>query len=163
MVARPEVRVVAGTQMRMDVVVYTAMGKLWIDVSVVNPLAASMLSSKDPISDRERVKRQKWSGHAEQLGAKFMPFALNVYGGLGVAAHCIIGLLANGALRAYPYARVCSKPRWLNAHRAQSVQRIVAALAHLNELSVEEAVTKASGVRARNLFKGIQQLAVVNS
>jgi hypothetical protein len=163
MVARTEVRVVRGTQKRMDVVVYTTNAVYWIDVSLVNPLARSYVRSTDCIAEREKMKRDRWGAHAEQLGVVFLPFCLNVFGGLGAAALSVIQMVASRAFINYPYAAAASPGKWMAAHRAESAQRVAAAVAHVSCLSVEEAVVVAQGMQARGAYKGVKRFARVTT
>jgi len=100
--ARTEIRVVNGTQKRMDVVVFDASKTYWIDVSIVNPLAASYIHSEDAIKGREDVKRQRWSRHAAAVGATFLPFVVNAFGGLGSSAISILQMVASKSLKTVP-------------------------------------------------------------
>ena len=59
---------------------------MWIDVSIINPLAPSYLRHKDPRSSREKAKTANWGVHAEQRGVEFIPFIVDVYGGIGEQA-----------------------------------------------------------------------------
>lgn len=163
MVARSEVRVVRGTQMRMDVVVYTANAVYWIDVSIVNPMARSYLTTADCIGLREKSKRRKWSAHAEAIGVQFMPFCLNVFGGLGPAALSLLQMVASKAFINYPYAAAASPGKWMAAHRAESAQRVTAAIAHISCVSVEEAVVVAQGLQPKSIYRGVRKFARVDN
>ena len=152
-VARSEVRVIAGTQMRMDVVVYSGASVLWIDVSVVNPLAPSYIAHpKTALKRREQAKKSKWEAHATARGITFMPFVVNVYGGLGEDAINVLQRLSSAALQNYPYRLAVKSERWLAKYRAEASQRITAGLAHINHLLLEEAQVRALGKHLSGKF-----------
>ena len=155
LVAKTEVRVVNCTQKRMDIVVYTARGNYWIDVSIVNPLAPSYIEKKDPIEIREKHKRGKWQPHAGTAGVKFLPFVLNTMGGLGPSALSILQMVSSQAFINYPYAPAVKAGKWMASYRMELVQRIAVALAQLSYVSVEEAVVVAQGGETKGLFKGV--------
>ena len=160
-VARTEVRVVNGTQKRMDVVVYTASKTYWIDVSVVNPMAPSYVKKKDPIKIRENTKRARWQSLAAAQNVEFLPFVLNVFGGLGPSPLSVVQMICSAALRSYPYRRACPPGQWMARHRDSILQRITVAIGHINNLNITEAVTRSQGIRQRKLFKGAMRLANV--
>jgi hypothetical protein len=157
MVARTEVRVVNGTQKRMDVVVYTARRILWIDVSIVNPLCPSYVGDKDPLEARAKTKKAKWVGHAEEAGVVFMPFILNVFGGLGPSAHNVLHMIASQALINHPYSPAIAPGKWMGNHKAESTQRIAAALAFITHKTVEEAYVVAQGMKPVDIYKGARR------
>jgi hypothetical protein len=164
-VARSEVRVVAGTQKRMDVVIYSGDTILWIDVSVVNPLAPSYIGNpKGALKKREQHKIGKWAAHAEQRGYTFMPFVVNIYGGLGGCAINVLQTLARAALENYPYRMAISSVRWLAKFKAEAAQRVTANLAFINHLLLEEAKVRALGKQLSSKFyKGARRLTQVDS
>ena len=164
-VARSEVRVVAGTQKRMDVVVYSGDSILWIDVSVVNPLAPSYIANpKGALKAREQHKIRKWAAHAEQRGYTFLPFVVNVYGGLGGCAINVLQTLARAALENYPYRMAISSVRWLAKFKAEASQRVTANLAFINHLLLEEAKVRALGKQLSSKFyKGARRLTQVDA
>ena len=63
-IVQKEVMNVPGRQKRMDIVIYTVAGKIWIDVSIVNHMAITYKNSKNPCKDRETTKHAKWDKHA---------------------------------------------------------------------------------------------------
>jgi hypothetical protein len=162
MVAKTEIRVVNGTQKRMDVVVYTARGNIWIDVSIVNFMAPSYVNSKDPLLEREKHKNSKWCKHASTANVRFLPFVLNTMGGLGASAHSVLQMVSSQAFINYPYAPAVKAGKWMAKHRAGLVQRIAVALAHTACVSVEEAVIVAQGVECKGLYKGVFRHSKVN-
>ena len=162
MCARREVQVVNGTQKRMDVVVYSGAKRFWIDVSIVNPLAATYVRSRNAIKVRESVKRGRWSRHAAAVGAIFLPFVVNAFGGLGPSAISVLQMVAVQALKASPYRRTAPAGRWMQAHREASAQRVTAAIWHINNINIEEALARSQGRRQGNLYKGVRKLAEVS-
>jgi hypothetical protein len=161
MVARTEVRVVNGTQKRMDVVVYTATHNIWIDVSIVNPLAPSYVDKADPIAIREKHKNGKWNKHAVAAGVKFYPFVLNVTGGLGVSALNLLQQIASQGLTHYPYAPAVKAGKWMAKYKANLTQRISVALAHITHISIQEAVCMAQGRIPKKMYRGVYKYASV--
>ena len=89
--ATTEVMVVEGKQKRMDIVITLPTCRVWIDVSIINPLAPSYLRHKDPKTSREKAKTSNWGVHAEQRGVEFIPFIADVYGGIGEQAKKWLG------------------------------------------------------------------------
>ena len=90
--ATTEVMVVEGKQKRMDIVVTLPTRRVWIAVSIINPLAPSYLRHKDPKTSREKAKTANWGMHAEQRGVEFIPFIVDVYGGIGEQAKKVRGV-----------------------------------------------------------------------
>ena len=82
--ATTEVMVVEGKQKRMDIVITLPTRRVWIDVSIIN-------RHKDPKSSREKAKTSNWGVHAEQRGVEFIPFIVDVYGGIGEQAKKWLG------------------------------------------------------------------------
>ena len=70
---------------------------MWIDVSIISPLAPSYLRHKDPKTSRENAKTANWGVHAKQRGVEFIPFIVDVYGGIGEQAKKWLGELAKVA------------------------------------------------------------------
>ena len=79
------------------------MGRLLVDVVVVNPVAPSNIERRSDasvaksvekgekkltaIEQAERTKKSKYVKLAEMLNATFVPFACDVFGGMGKSAH----------------------------------------------------------------------------
>ena len=89
--------VVEGKQKRMDIVITLPTRRVWIDVSVINPLAPSYLRYKDPKTSREKAKTASWGGHAKRTGVELIPFVVDVYGGIGKQAKEWLGDVAKAA------------------------------------------------------------------
>ena len=89
------------------------MGRVLVDVTVVNPVAPSAIArrsdaavaksvekSEKKLSDieqAERTKATKYAKLAETLGATFMPFACDVFGAMGKRAHSLVKWLVREA------------------------------------------------------------------
>ena len=147
-VVRKEILCVAGTQKRMDVIIYAGMQTFWIDVTVVNPLAASYLMDKDGgLKSREKQKSSKWKGYAsrQMSNTTFMPFAITTTGGLGEAAEAILDMIAAKAQSTFPYGIGGNPQKWRDAHRVGSIKFLSRMMAHLIEGSIEEAAVRAQG------------------
>ena len=147
-----EVMVVEGKQKRMDIVITLPTRRVWIDVSIINPLAPSYLRHKDPKSSREKAKTSNWGAHAEQRGVEFIPFIVDVYGGIGEQAKKWLGELAKVAARRNMVdiiGRDITPDTWQGQFRWELVSQIGAALAHANYCMVEEAAIKSEWPRAQ--------------
>ena len=85
------------SQKRMDVVVTLASGRVWVDVSVVNPLIDSYLNDKNPLVTRQKQKQAKYGEHARKLRVRFIPFVVSTFGGLGPMATELLQWIAAAA------------------------------------------------------------------
>ena len=54
--AATEVMVIEGKQKRMDIFITLSTRRVWIDVSIISPLAPSYLRHKDPKTSRKKAK-----------------------------------------------------------------------------------------------------------
>ena len=159
-----EVMVVEGKQKRMDIVITLPTRRVWIDVSIINPLAPSYLRHKDPKSSREKAKTSNWGAHAEQRGVEFIPFIVDVYGGIGEQAKKWLGELARVAARRNMVdiiSRDITPDTWQGQFRWELVSQIGAALAHANYCMAEEAAIKSEWPTAqtRGLFAPVWKRA----
>ena len=148
----------------MDIFVTLPTCRVWIDVSIINPLAPSYLRHKDPKSSREKAKTANWGVHAEQRGLEFIPFLVDVYGGIGEQAKKWLGELARVATRRNMVdiiSRDITPDTWQGQFRWELVSQIGAALAHANYCMVEEAAIKSEWPRAqtRGLFAPVWKRA----
>ena len=140
-----EVMVVEGKQKRMDLVITLPTGRVWIDVSFVNPLAPSYLSDKDPKATREKAKVAKWGNDARHRGVTFVPFIVDIYGGIGGQAKEWLGEIAKAAAIRNMVeidSRDITPATWQGQYRWELVSQIGAAVAHANYCMVEEAALK---------------------
>jgi hypothetical protein len=145
LVARKEVMHVPDSQKRMDIVIYKENRAIWIDVSVVNPLAPSYINNKNPLKTREDHKRTKWQIHAESQDAVFFPFVINAFGGMGDSAKTALKMIAEEAALRNPYPLPKDIMIWMAEHTAKAKQRIAAALAFAVQQSCQEAYIRATG------------------
>ena len=149
--ATTEVMVIEGEQKRMDIVITLTTGRVWVDVSLVNPLAPSYLRSKDPKTTREKAKDKKWSDHARSNGIEFIPFIVDVYGGIGEQAKKWLGQIARAAAIRNMVdigSRGITPATWQGQYRWELVSQIGAAVAHANHCMMEEAALKSEWPRA---------------
>ena len=146
-----EVMVVEGKQKRMDLVITLPTGRVWIDVSFVNPLAPSYLSDKDPKATREKAKVTRWGNDARRRGVTFVPFIIDIYGGIGGQAKEWLGEIAKAAAIRNMVeidSRDITPATWQGQYRWELVSQIGAAVAHANYCMVEEAALKSEWPRA---------------
>jgi len=149
--ATTEVMVIEGEQKRMDIVITLPTGRVWVDVSFVNPLAPSYLRSKDPKTTREKAKIKKWGDHATSNGIEFIPFIVDVYGGIGEQAKNWLGQIARAAAIRNMVdinSRGITPATWQGQYRWELVSQIGAAVAHANHCMMEEAALKSEWPRA---------------
>ena len=78
--ASAEVMILEGSQKRMDIVVTLATGRVWVDVSVVNPLASTYVNDKTPLVTRQKQKKGKYGNIARERGVRFIPFIVSTFG-----------------------------------------------------------------------------------
>ena len=146
-----EVMVVEGRQKRMDLVIYTPGGRVWIDVSIVNPLVKSYIKEKDATKVRETQKIDRWDKDAKRNGTRFIPFIVNTFGGLGPQAKGWLEEIASAAMHrniADIDSRGISLKAWQGQYRWGLAGRIGAAIAHANYCMVEEAKIKSEFQKA---------------
>jgi hypothetical protein len=169
-VARKEVRVVGGSQKRMDIVIYLPQGeRMWIDVSVVNPEAPTYLGKKDAaVEIREKEKNAKWRKLAKERGIEFIPAVIDIYGGSGAGFESILQYIALKAMSTQTYISTSSPPIWKGMYVSLLRQRLSTTLAYGNYLMIEEACLLAqtgsrrglggqSNAAVHKLYKGFQR------
>ena len=163
---RKEIHIVEGSAKRMDLVVYTANRVFWIDVSILNPLAATYIGMDDPLPTREKHKVGKYGGNAKAAGAVFVPFVMSFYGGLATGAIEVLQMIAQKAHATTPNPSIDDPARWMAAYRTKATHRVVSALAFAVDLSVDEAKIRGQGKSMPNLYRKIfrraRRIAVVN-
>ena len=159
-VVRKEVVCVEGRQKRMDLVIYSLEGDIWIDVSVVDQLARSHIKNPKACKHREQEKHSKWDRFASNRGVKFVPFVLNLAGGLGEEALEFLSTLANQALNSDPFT-IPNQKRWKDVYIEIVLQRLSAVLAHGIKISVDEAKTKARGRRWQTSYMSMFKPTIV--
>jgi hypothetical protein len=146
-----EVLVIEGKQMRMDLVIHLPGGRVWIDVSVVNPLVAAYIRTGDPKREREKEKKGKWGAEAKRRGITFVPFIVDTFGGIGPSAKSWLQEIAGEARkrsRVELDSRMISPMAWEGQYRWKLAGEIGVALAHANWCMVEEAKIKCEFPRA---------------
>ena len=160
-VASIEVMVVEGRQQRMDLVLYFSnpVRRWWVDVSVVNPQAASYVG-KDAVAYRENAKRSRWSKAASEAGVEFWPFVVDTFGKFGEGAKSVVDAIAESALQSFPYPIGTAPAHWKGTFARGCVERLAVALAHANSFIVEEASLKAINPRATasQIYRGLSKL-----
>ena len=146
-VASIEVMVVEGRQRKMDLVLYFSdpARRGWVDVSVVNPQAASYVG-KDAVVYREKAKRSRWSKAASEAGVEFCPFVVDSLESLERAKN-VLDAIAESALQSFPHPIGTSPAHWKGTFVWGCVERLAVALAHANSFIVEEASLKAINPR----------------
>ena len=149
LVATTEVMVVEGRQKRMDLVITLPTGRVWIDVSVVNPQAPSYVKDTNPKRTREQAKTAKWQLEAKKKWVQFIPFVVDTFGGLGKQAKDWLGKVAvEGARRKAAYIST-SIEHYIGRYKWGLVERIGVAVAHANYCMVQEASIKSEFPKAR--------------
>jgi hypothetical protein len=98
----------------MDLVLHFPTGRVWVDVSIVNPQAKSYVGC-DGKERREREKQGKWGMHAIKLKVTFVPFILDTFGAMGVLASKLLARIAGSARHCTPI------PWWAQIQRYRLV------------------------------------------
>ena len=161
LVARTEWHCVAGSQKRMDVVIFMAQKTIWIDASIVNPLAPTYLTVKDPISYREKHKENKWQKLATERGHMFIPFVVNAFGGLGDSARSVLQLVAEEAYKRNPYQVPIDYRQFVEKHKSRAKQRVAHVLAHtLHLICPSRRLIREQSVRGQEGFTQVSGIQV---
>jgi hypothetical protein len=147
--ASAEVMILEGSQKRMDIVVTLASGRVWVDVSVVNPLIASYLNDKNPLVTRQKQKQEKYGVHARNLRVRFIPFVVSTFGGLGPLAAEFLKWIAVQAFEKGLIVAASGAEHATGQYRWGLTQRIGVAIAHANSCIVQEARARAVHPKAR--------------
>ena len=139
-VARKEVRVIGGTQKRMDIVITLPSGeRMWIDVSVVNPEAPTYASKATPATElRAAEKVAKWGHLAREQGIQFIPAIIDVYGNMGAGYESLLQFIADKAFWVAPFQHQLKGQAWKGNYVSGLRQRLSTSLAYCNFLMVEE-------------------------
>jgi hypothetical protein len=153
LVARTEVRVIGGTQRRMDIIIYLPQGeRMWIDVSVINPEAPSYLGKTDAaVVIREKEKEAKWGKYAKERGIQFIPAVLDVHGNAGAGFESILQFIAAKAMVSQAYMATTDPLTWKARYVSRIRQRLSTTLAYGNYLMIEEACLLATTGSRRGL------------
>jgi hypothetical protein len=141
--ASAEVMILEGSQKRMDIVVTLASGRVWVDVSVVNPLIASYLNDKNPLVTRQKQKQEKYGVHARNLRVRFIPFVVSTFGGLGPLAAEFLKWIAVQAFEKGLIVATSGAEHATGQYRWGLTQRVGVAIAHANSCIVQEARARA--------------------
>ena len=154
-----EVMVINGTQKRMDLVLHFPTGRVWVDVSIVNPQAKSYVGY-DGKERREREKQGKWGVHATKLKVTFVPFILDTFGAMGVLASKLLARIAGSARHCTPIPLGTNPAVWIGKYRREIVERLTVALAYANHCMIEEAAMKAvsPNVDVNEMYKGLRKM-----
>ena len=151
--------VVEGRQMRMDLVLHFVTGRVWVDVSIVNPQVKSYVGKKGR-DRREKDKEAKWSKLSKDNGCRFVPFVMDTFGALGEQAIGLLSLIAKEAYDTRTH-RIFDNPKvWMGKYRRAIVERLSVALAHANSAMIDEACLKSKlpGASTQALYKGLRRL-----
>ena len=156
--ASAEVMILEGSQKRMDVVLTLPTGRVWVDVSVVNPLIATYINDPSPLRTREKQKVGKWGNKARTNRVRFVPFVVSTFGGMGPQASEFLKFIANEAFQKGLITSTTSMEHALGQYRWGLTQRVGVAVAHANSCLVEEVRARAIHPRAntRPLFTALQ-------
>jgi hypothetical protein len=141
--ASAEVMILEGSQKRMDIVVTLASGRVWVDVSVVNPLITSYLNDKNPLVTRQKQKQEKYGVHARNLRVRFIPFVVSTFGGLGPLAAEFLKWIAVQAFEKGLIVATSGAEHATGQYRWGLTQRVGVAIAHANSCIVQEARARA--------------------
>ena len=157
-VASAEVMVLEDSQKRMDVVLTLPTGRVWIDVSVVNPLIATYLTDSSPLVTREKQKVGKWGNLARTQRVRFVPFIVSTFGGLGPKALEFLGFIASEAFQKGLITTSTSMEHAVGQYRAGLAQRVGVAVAHANSCLVSEVRARAVNPRFKTgpLYSALQ-------
>ena len=157
-VASAEVMVLEGSQKRMDVVLMLPTGRVWIDVSVVNPLIATYITDPSPLDTREKQKVGKWGNLARTQRVRFVPFIVSTFGGLGPKALEFLGFIASEAFQKGLITTSTSMEHAVGQYRAGLAQRVGVAVAHANSCMVGEVRARAVNPRFKTgpLYSALQ-------
>ena len=155
-VSRKEVmEVEQGTSKKMDLVLYINLGRVWVDFTVVNPMADSY-KGKDAIKTAEAKKRSKYDQCAANENVKFTPAGADVFGNLGDNLEGLLHTFAHHAYNTHPYSLGLQKEKWIGQRKKHMRERLVITIAYANYLLVDEAIMKVShpGFTAQKLYEG---------
>ena len=157
--ASAEVMILEGSQKRMDIVITLATGRVWVDVSVVNPLTSTYLNDKSPLVTRQKQKKSKYGDLARERGVRFIPFIVSTFGGLGPLAAEFLKWVANEAHGKGLIATSSGVEHAVGQYRWGLTQQIGVAIAHANCCMVQEARARAINPKAKTsaLFEAVQK------
>lgn len=157
-VASAEVMILEGSQKRMDVVLTLPTGRVWVDVSVVNPLIETYVTDTSPLVTREKAKEGKWGNSARTHRVRFVPFIVSTFGGLGPKALEFLGFIANEAFQKGLITTSTSMQHAVGQYRGSLVQRVGVAVAHANSCMVGEVRARAVNHAAKTgpLYAALQ-------
>ena len=155
--ASTEVMILEGSQKRMDIVVTLATGRVWVDVSVVNPLIASYVKDTSPLVTREKQKETKYGTHARSERVRFTPFVVSTFGGLGPKAVEFLKWIATEAHGKGLIVANSSAEHAMGQYRWGLTQQVGVAIAHANCCMVQEARARAIHPKAKTtaLFEAV--------
>ena len=139
-----EVMVLEDSQKRMDLVVTMFTGRVWVDVSVVNPLKDEYVRDKHHLRTRERQKVAKWGERARGANARFVPFVIDTFGALGEQAKEFLQDIAGKAWERGVIPPSTSVEHATGQYRFKLTQRLGAAMAHTCSNMLEEARVRAT-------------------
>ena len=119
------------------------MGQVWVDFTVVNPMADSY-KGKDAIKTAEAKKRSKYDQCAANENVKFTPAGADVFGNLGDNLEGLLHTFAHHAYNTHPYSLGLQKEKWIGQRKKHMRERLVITIAYANYLLVDEAIMKVS-------------------
>ena len=145
--------VVEGRQLRMDLIIHFPSGDWWVDVSVVNPQAESYVMN-DAKNMREREKQGKWGRWAAARELRFLPFVVDIFGGLGKLASELLASLAKSAFLAYPHPIKQNMSVWQGRWKRHAAEWVGVVLAHAQSGMIQENAIKSAqpGTSVRSLY-----------
>ena len=157
--ASAEVMILEGSQKRMDIVITLATGRVWVDVSVVNPLATTYVNDKSPLVTRQKQKKSKYGDIARKRGVRFIPFIVSTFGGLGPLAAEFLKWVATEAHGKGLINASSGVEHAVGQYRWGLTQQIGVAIAHANCCMVQEARARAINPKAKTsaLFQAVQK------
>ena len=153
-----EVMVIEGSQMRMDLVLHTSAGRVWVDVSIVNPQCPSYVKA-DATKAREGEKRGKWKKLASERGVAFKPFVMDTFGRLGEEAIALLKTIARSACMNNPEPIMGDPRAWEGRYRRDLVVRLSVSLAQANYCIVEENLLKSTRayISTAAMYRGLKK------
>ena len=155
--ASAEVMILEDSQKRMDIVATLASGRVWVDVSVVNPLIGSYINDKNPLVTRQNQKQAKYGDLARTSRVRFIPFVVSTFGGLGPMATELLQWIASEAYERGLVVATSGAEHAIGQYRWGLIQQVGVATAHANSCMVQEARIRAVHPKTKTtaIFKAV--------
>ena len=112
----------------------------------------------DQSADGTWIRGRNYKAHAAADGFTFIPFVINVFGGMGNSAASVLQYLANQAFRNHAYNHVVNQDIWVGIKRSEISHRISSALAHTSSSLIDEALTRSQGERHHYMYRDVWRI-----